>query len=206
MLLIFIGVVFALIDVNVFFGIHIFDVLPDFIGYVLIALGAFRVHRLGKKFKSLLLPSAVMVFISIAEYILNAIGILRALWGFPTVLFAIVGNVIPAVIIFFIIEGLRNIESERGIDLKTGRLYRIFPLWAIFTAIYVVFGLSASETVQTASGEISSAAYWLMLAGAAALVACMFVSVKRFYATEQTGSVTDPAESGQSPKKRPWEE
>lgn len=175
MLKILIGFIFAFFDLN----ISGFDILADFVGYILIYLGLneFPVIPSFAKSKKF---SIILLTLSLFECIASVIGFIEKLQF--DILFSaldIVFTVVFLYLIYLIIKGIGEIENKTKLKLDSSELYSLWKKQTILLPADVVLAL-ASALLAILSNEALTELFELIsaaLAIAAAVIAIMTLVV-----------------------------
>lgn len=139
MLKIFIGYIFVFFDINIF-G---FDILANFIGYILIYMGLCKFSNV-VSFKKAKPWVIVMTVVSLIESICKLLGY------DSVILFLMIFILVSLYIMYLIDIGIREIEQDTGIDLYSQALLFILKFQAIFTigsTLLLVFGFDETLTL-----------------------------------------------------------
>ncbi len=108
------GFLFVLID----FRIQGFDVLPDIIGYIFLAVGLSALAAYGNNFKTASffnIPMMIISLFSIYEKPAQQSGInfgFMGIWGIPV---AVAGFVLNLLVVYYLFKGIKDMARDRGI-------------------------------------------------------------------------------------------
>jgi len=141
---IYIGLIIACVYLNVgFYGGNI-DIIPSFIGYVLIISGLFSLTKKSKNF-SKAIPYAIILAIYFASFFVID---LMAIMGIATIsintivmyIASVVGFALFVLLLRFTIKGIEDIEINEGCKLGASQLYNRF--WMFTGSIIALIFLS----------------------------------------------------------------
>lgn len=156
---IIVGLIFIVFDINI--GINL---LPDFIGYVLIYDGCRLLSEKEENFKKAILPSKILAITSflqiIGKYLKNNNVIY---WNFPMIseLLGIIIAIVWLYIVYHICKGIYNLAEERTLVYITSRTKIIWNIY--FYLMVVTTGIK--PLVLTLSYNLRTAIIILAIAG-----------------------------------------
>lgn len=136
---IFVGLLLVFLDFNLDIGITRVGLIPDFIGYILIYQGLGEISLLSGWFAKVR-PFALGMSIYTA---LTYAGDLLGMWAqqniwFISVLLGLVSVGVSLYISYGIVMGVKDLEVSEGRRLEGERLYQVWRMLAIFSAITYV--------------------------------------------------------------------
>lgn len=132
---IFIGLLFIFFDFNFEFGASVIDIIPDFIGYIIIYMGVKELADESQIFKRAQTVAFIMCIYSIAEVWCNLLGF-RSVFYFTT----IIGMAGYLYLTYLIADGVMNLEGIYGTDLSGTRLKQAWKYLALFSVLtYLTF-------------------------------------------------------------------
>ena len=134
--LIFWGLLLVILD----FSINNFDILPDFVGYILTAIGAGRLIAASRKFKTTQICCWILAVMSLADLIDY-----REIESF----LGLIHRAINCIMIWFLLGGIMDTASDfQKPDLvQKASVYRI--MYVILMAITVIAGLVLQGTIES---------------------------------------------------------
>ncbi len=125
----------------VFFHIKIngFDFLPDFLGYVLILLGLFKLVEKSKNFEKAKPYTIGMIIYSFIPIGMNYVPIKDGKALLMTL--SLISNFVMLYIMYLINNGIHDIEKDENINLGTESLFKIWRIQAILQIIAIALSL-----------------------------------------------------------------
>lgn len=135
----FIGMVLVFLDVNVGLGEHIFDVLPDFVGYFLMMRNLETLSAQSGWFrKARPLALAMMVYTAVL-YAVDALAV--TVYGrFISFCLGILALVAGLLIGYWTVSGVRDLEQLKNMDLEGEKLRSFWLYMAVIQAITYACG------------------------------------------------------------------
>lgn len=135
---IFAGLLFIFFDFTIHTDLASFDILPDFIGYILILNGLNQMQKQSIMFKRAIPPCSFMIAYSTVIF---ALDFFRVFAYKPTISFllGIVSTGFHLWILYLIISGLAEIEVQNGADLNTESLLSNWKIILCFNIACVIF-------------------------------------------------------------------
>jgi len=127
---IFLGLIFIFFDINIFFIIFNINLLPNFIGYILIYLGLKELGKYSDKFKKSLLISRISIIISM----IKDIGIFLMIINMNNVLVQICNIILTlsSIYIFYKMAiGIKDLEHKEERNYGGKLLLNILKIWSI---------------------------------------------------------------------------
>lgn len=170
MLKIFVGFIFALFD----FNISGFDILADFVGYIMVYLGLNEFPDIlsfakAKKFAIILLAEALI------ECIASVMGFTEEM---PfNIIYSALGIVFTVVwlhLMQLIIRGIEEIETNTKLNLDSAKLY---SLWKKLTTLLPVTAVLSLASVLTAAASRGVLIELLELTSAALAIAAAVIAI-----------------------------
>ena len=177
---IFAGLIFIAININIDIKIGgiadpvKFDILPEAIGYLLIAVGLFKLASESRHFKKIIIPTLTMVPFSLFSYLLDfrimEIQYMRNYYYHMIIMKALLFAAVCYYIKYCIIKGLGDLEIAAHQDFKSKRL---MSLWVVIVIIASSHHLSSLLSLY----PVIDAAENLRKLNDGAMVISMFVLV-----------------------------
>jgi hypothetical protein len=135
---IFIGFLFVYLDFNITFGTSRVGLIPDFIGFILIAIGVAELTAGNDRF-SRVRPLAIgMAVYTGLLYGMDLLGVSYNL-GILSFLLGLASLIVSFYISYSIVRGVQDLEVSLGQNLNGGPLYSAWLALAVCTvAIYVL--------------------------------------------------------------------
>ena len=133
MINLFFGYLLVLLNVTVKVKGFVFDILPDFLGYVIIAKAALSLTKESDYFKKTVLPSWLMVGLTAFTWVVFGISALSEIKFLGTVrsVLVLVSQLAMVAILYSQIKGLSEIEKNTGYYMKTFKLHSDWMILAI---------------------------------------------------------------------------
>lgn len=135
----FVGMLLVFLDVNVDFNNHIFDVLPDFVGYFLMMRGLEALARESRWFAKARPVAKGMVVYSAALYAVDALAVtvysrfLSFCLGLPAMAASLLLG-------YWTVSGVREMEQLQNRDLDGEKLHSMWLYMAIIQGITYTCG------------------------------------------------------------------
>jgi len=133
---IFLGLLFVLLDVNINIGASSIEILPDFVGYILLIKGLAEVMEYSEEFKDAQNLSKGMVFYSAIVFVLDIIAVLKH--PVFTIILALISTAGSLVAARSIIKGMQRIEICQMKNLMTDVLMKYWQYLALFSVAGVI--------------------------------------------------------------------
>lgn len=121
MKLILIGLLLTELDFNLNFKAFSIDVLPDFIGWILLLLGCAKMLSYGNKFRSAWTISAAMIILAGVSAVPAILGM-----GLLNTVLTVVNVIGSLAAIYFIVKGISDIEDALREDLGYLDIWKVF--------------------------------------------------------------------------------
>lgn len=157
---IFAGLIFILFNYNITLGeIHVIGLLPNFVGCILIAMGigGLKIHR--KHFEKAAIANFLFGIYWLLTYILD-INIMEFEFGAFSYVAGILSTVGVNIIIYFIVRGVMEIETEYKTAANGDMLYRVWVLKALIDVLlYVSLLVPALIAVFMVSAIMAAAVF-----------------------------------------------
>ena len=131
------GLVCIFLDVNLPVGPVTIDILPDFLGFLLIAFGMQQYVSQSKSYRKIRPFVWGAAAVSAAVYIANMFGVIP-LNTMPAVIITVILMVLYLITTFYIYRGIRELEQEQGRVLGAENLRRIWIIMAAAEALTLV--------------------------------------------------------------------
>ena len=130
----FVGMLLVFLDVNIGFNDHVFDILPDFVGYLLMARGLEALARESRYFEKARPVAFGMTIYSGILYVVDALAVTvySQFLSFCLGLLALAASLLLG---YWTVSGIRDIEQCRGWDLEGEKLR---SMWLYATVIHVI--------------------------------------------------------------------
>ena len=124
---------------------HILGLIPDFIGYALMASGLKELKAFSARFSKIIPLVIIMIIVSIITYVMDLLGFRHEVASFEnlmptdfiTIALIVILTAISLFISFNIIWGIKDIESSRMANLNSDKLYLAWKIKAILTMIFL---------------------------------------------------------------------
>lgn len=128
----FIGILFILFDFNFSLGGVTIGMLPDFIGYVLAFLGLTKLRGESPILAKCSTLAPIFAVYSIFSYVVSLLGLVVNV--FFIYIIGLIEVILRLYFIYQLVQGLKQLEIGRQIELYTDRLHKY---WALMTAFQV---------------------------------------------------------------------
>lgn len=145
------------IHFNLNLGSHTFELLPDFIGYMRIRDGAGELEAESSRFRDCRAVSRVLVIYSLIVWIVNALGV--SLSGALALLVSLAEMIGRLYVGWAAISGIREMETNRGLDLNGQKLY---GSWVAMAATQVVSSVLAMLGVDEGGLHLLLIVMWFI--------------------------------------------
>ena len=140
---IFWGFFLIFLDFYINIGACRIGFLPDFLGYYFLIQGMRQLERETPRFEGCYSPAMAMTVYSVILYLLDLVGLSGSLGLMGTVL-GLIAMVVSYYLSYRIIEGIRDIESRRGADLRGARLQTCLLVLVIANVCSFFFTLAGA--------------------------------------------------------------
>ena len=127
------GLIFLFFNFTLFFGIIEFNILPDFVGYILLYFGAKELGKRSIKFNNVALIAAISFFISV---ILSFIAYLST--GISDNVFELLSILTTCIVILLLYLFVRGIKDLEKIDDNNYGSKFLFISWMLLTAFALI--------------------------------------------------------------------
>lgn len=145
----FLGFFFILLNFNITLNSNVIGLLPDFIGFLLIASGLKELQNYSTNFVKIQPLVSVMALLKVVTYVMDLLGI-SAQIQMILIPVGIVFLVIYLYIEYTIICGIQDMEQSLGIDLEVKTLFSVWKIvafcgvvanivWIIFPTVAIIF-------------------------------------------------------------------
>ena len=138
---IFAGLLLVFLDFNLIFVESLIDVLPDFLGYIIVYLGLKDLSDHAPSFNSAKIICFIMCIYSISEFWCSLLGLL-SIFSYT----AILGSIGYLSLNYMIIKGIKEIEENINIDLDS---YSLLQSWKYLSLFTIVAFLTFMSSVLT---------------------------------------------------------
>lgn len=134
---IFIGFLFILLNFNLNLNQSSIDLLPDFVGYIILANGLLELESESSYFLKARPYSIGMAVYTGMVFFLNLVGISHNLSGLGFIL-GIISLIVLFYISYCVVQGVKEMESSHGTFLNGDKLDSLWRWWVVFSAITYV--------------------------------------------------------------------
>ena len=131
------GLVCIFLDVNLPVGQVTIDILPDFLGFLLIAYGMQQYASQSEYYRKIRPFVWGAAAVSAAVYIANMVGVIP-LNTMPAVVITVILMVLYLITTYYIYRGIRELEQKQGRVLGAENLRRIWLIMAAAEALTLV--------------------------------------------------------------------
>lgn len=135
----FVGMLLVFLDVNVGIQNHILDVLPDFVGYLLMTRGLKGLCRESSSFSRAVPVAQGMIVFSGVVYVMDLTAT-TVHARFVSFCLGLVAMVCSLLIGFWIVSGVQEMERNRGWDLEGEKLHSMWLYSAVIQSIAYLCG------------------------------------------------------------------
>ncbi|MBR5948590.1 MAG: hypothetical protein IKZ82_08115 [Clostridia bacterium] len=136
---VFFGFLFIFLDINLKFNAHSLNLLPDWVGYILVIYGLNELWGESERFTKAKPLCVAMAIYTGVLWLLDIFAVSVEYGGFVGWAVALVPMVISFYISYLVVLGVGDIEANRGIDLQYERLMKVWKVHAISTlATYIL--------------------------------------------------------------------
>ena len=138
---IFIGLIFIFFNFNITLNATILPLLPDFVGYLLISIGAKELIGTSIKFDNVSAFAKMLTIIFIAFFVMDIFGISTAMAQMTLFnwLFGLVVTIIELYLLYLLTMAVMELKPLMATPGEADRLYQIFKYHAISAAIASAF-------------------------------------------------------------------
>lgn len=135
--IIFIGLVFVILNFNLNFNEVTIGLIPNFVGYILIIKGIKEVQNFEEYFKKAIPVSVIMAVYSFVVWVMNILAVETS--EVVMLMVGIFTSILALYVKWVIIKGIALIEDKEKYDLYSDKLK---VLWFIMVVIDLFFYLS----------------------------------------------------------------
>lgn len=135
----FIGMLLVFLDVNVGFNNHIFDILPDFVGYFLMMRGLEAMARESRWFAKARPVALVMAVYSAVLYAVDALAV-TVYSRFLSFCLGLLAMAASLLLGWWTVSGVREMEQLQNRDLEGEKLRSFWLYMAIIQGITYACG------------------------------------------------------------------
>lgn len=165
---IIVGYLFVIITIPLPIGIGYLDLLPGFVGYILIKKGIEEIRHRNENFEMAYKISNFMVPVSIVLYVLAALSLFLVLFvwltgGIFSGIVSLAVQIVSYIILFYIIKGFAQIERDTSWPLNTQQLMNVFIIMVGCNLLSALFGLFSILRALTSLVGFVSLVYFLYL-------------------------------------------
>lgn len=151
---IFWGLLFLFLN----FNINNVDILPNFVGYLLIAFGMGEVKE-GQSFASAKPLASGTAFVAIATWVM---GLLGGSLGWGDAILGMISLTLQLMVTYRIAMGVKELELIRERDLGSGALNRAWQVMALGSVLgYLLFLLAPAAAVAAMIVAFLAAVYYI---------------------------------------------
>lgn len=137
---IFIGLLFVFLDFNLNLNTVKIELIPDFVGYIIMAKGLVELFEESDRFIKIKPYVTGMAVYTGIVFFMDLLGITVSLGDFVGLILGILSTAISLYISYNIVMGIKDMETASGVELNSFSLYKCWRLLAVFTLItYVIF-------------------------------------------------------------------
>ncbi len=145
---IFTGLLFVVLNFNLNLGNSTIELLPDFIGYIILAGGLLELAGESLLFIKVRPYSIGMAVYTGITFVLNLLGMKGSL-GYLDYILGILSLIALFYITYNIVQGIKETERSHGAFLNGERLDSIWRWWAAITAFtYLIFLLPGAAIIS----------------------------------------------------------
>ena len=119
-------------------GGNVFDLTPDFLGYLMMVWGAKEVNHWSKNFRKLEKTALIFAIYAGVSWLQDALNVTRGGFSFVGIVLGIMSVVIRMISLRWIIKGLFAVEEQTNFELKTSVMN---VLWIGLTVLSVLNSL-----------------------------------------------------------------
>ena len=135
----FAGMLLVFLDVNIGIDRYILDVLPDFVGYLLMTRGLKALYRQSGSFSKALPLAQGMIVFSGVLYVMDLLAV-TIYDRFVSFCLGLAGLVCSLVLSHWIVSGVGDLERNRGWDLEGEKLRSMWLYAAVIQSIAYLCG------------------------------------------------------------------
>lgn len=137
MQLLFTGMILIFLDFTININTAVIGLIPDFVGFIFIYKGLLELTEESPHFQQVLPLSKIMIVVMSVFYAMDLLSITTTS-QFLTVPLGMITTAITLYIIYQIVRGVLDIETAKNIDLFGEKLFFIWKMWAVFTALSTI--------------------------------------------------------------------
>lgn len=130
----FVGMLLVFLNVNLSFGEHTFDVLPDFVGYLLMMRGLESLSPESRYFEKARPVAMGMMVYSAVLYVVNVLAV-TVQAQFVSFCLGVLAMAVSLLLGYWIVSGVQDMEQQRAWDLEGEKLR---SMWLYMSVIEVV--------------------------------------------------------------------
>lgn len=139
---VFVGLIFISLNIPV----HGVDILPDLVGYLLIAGGSVRLSGKSSKFQAAVFPAVALAVCGVISQFGKLPEIISDGRGFTIFIWVMgLGDIIVR---YLLAAGAMDMEKKQNIQLEAGRLIRIWKYQAAMLAIMLLLILLPLSSME----------------------------------------------------------
>jgi len=128
------GLVCVFLDVNLPVGPVTIDIIPDFLGFILIAVGMHAYASQSEYYRKIRPFVWGAAAVSAAVYIANMFGVIP-LNTLPSVIITVILTILYLITTYYIYRGIRELEQVQGRVLGAENLRRIWIIMVVAEAL-----------------------------------------------------------------------
>lgn len=157
---IFWGMILVSLDLKLSSANSALDLLPDFVGYLLIAVGTKALSADSDYFKKAHVFSIIMIVLGAVDWLCAGIGVYIPN-TVPYIIISLIMIAASLAVVWLIIAGLGQVERETHAPLCSEKLWRSF--WVLVVSEVATFVLSFFTALALAGLLVSVAAVIMLL-------------------------------------------
>ncbi len=161
---IFIGMLFVFLDFNIDFGTTRVGLIPDFIGYILIAQGLAELTAGNDRFSRVRPVAIGMAVYTALLYALDLFGMLLTTEPLLMFLLGLASTILSLYVSYSVVMGINDLEAALEQDLNARSLYTAWTVLAVLSlAVYMLSLLPVLSLVCLIAGFIVGIVFLVML-------------------------------------------
>lgn len=152
---IFWGMLFIFLDFHLEFGGSKIGLIPDFIGYILIAYGIRELTTGRDRFSRMRTLAVVLTVYNAALYAMDFLGMSISLLPEVSIVLGLASLLASLYFSYNIVMGIKDLEAALEQDIGARRLYTVWTISAILSlAIYVLILIPVLNVLSIIAGLI----------------------------------------------------
>jgi len=129
------------------FRLNGFDILPDFVGYLLFYIGLSKMLSANSNFGKAKNVSLLMVFLSLPSLLQMELYPANVGWGFGMILFSIIVVILDLYIVFHICRGIEELASQRSVHDLAAQARSRWTLYFILNVLVLMLMVFAFANI-----------------------------------------------------------